>query len=141
VGIVVDRVVARVRQITGRDYRWIEWDECCADLGLVWVEVPELRKPAYLVGKLIVLRAGMRPMIRAFHAWEEIGHHLTVAGNREHWRTRLPGLQGELNVARFERRARDLRASLPADTTFAASFLPIDLPTPNVTGFTKDERQ
>lgn len=113
-GVATDAAVAAARRALGRDYHWLDWELCAADLGLTVVERLDLMAPAYLLGRLIVIRADLPPHVRAWYAWEEIAHHLTVAGNREHWRRALPGLQGELTLARFERLARDVRAVLPA---------------------------
>lgn len=112
-GIVVDVVVERFRETHGRRYHWFEWEACAAQLGLRATEMDGLTAPAYLYGNWIIIRAGMSQREKAWHAWEEIGHHLTVAGNRETWRTSLPGMQGELNVARFERLADGVRRELP----------------------------
>lgn len=113
-GLIADSVIAQMRQKYGRDYHWTEWEQCADDLGLSVAEIVGLEAPAYLFGPWIIVRAGLTPYIRAWWGWEEIGHHLTACGSREHWRRCLPGLQGELNVARFERAAHDVRLRLPA---------------------------
>lgn len=112
-GIVVDTVVARVHESTGRRFRWDEWEACCDALGLSSVEIRGLQARGYLLGSTVVLQAGMTARQRAETAWEEIGHSLTVVGNFRFWRSRLPGYQGKLTVRRFEGYARGVRDQLP----------------------------
>jgi len=112
-GIVVDSVIRRARAELGRDYHWTDWRQCCLDLGLGFIITGGIKKPAYLFLGNVFLRADLPPYVMAYYAWEEIGHYLTGTGNREFWRNSLPGIQGELNLARFERWADGIRRGLP----------------------------
>lgn len=112
-GLVVDSVIQRARADLGRTYHWTDWTTCCKDLGLGVMVTGEINRPAYLFLGHVFLRSDLPPYVMAYYAWEEIGHFLTGVGNREFWRHCLPGMQGELNVARFERWAAGVRRELP----------------------------
>ena len=112
-GVVTDSVIDRMAAFAGKRFHWTEWRECAATLELVVIEGRHLHRPAYIIERFLVFRAGLSERKTAELAWEEIGHHLTCAGNRAFWATSLPGMQGELTLARFERRAKDIAEQLP----------------------------
>lgn len=110
-GWIVEDIVRRVRADIGL-YRRREWRQFLTAIGLRYDfdELP-LRCNAIICDGEVIFRNGLTEDEIIHAAYHEAGHHLTVAGDVRLWRSRLGGMQGDLTVARFERRA-DLFAEL-----------------------------
>lgn len=111
---IVERALA---QLGDRRFRRSDYVGLANAFGLAVEHTDRIVKPAYLVGTTIYVRADQPPFTAAFYVREEIGHHLTVAGSREFWRSRP---QGEVTFQRFERLAHSVRRGIEA----AGIFLP-----------------
>lgn len=109
-GIVVDDVVSRIRQLTGPVYAhdW-EWFLDLMELDVWRCDLPA-EVPAFLHDDCIYIARGLDRASAAPWIWHEIGHAVLHAGGPGWWRTRP---QGWITVARFERQADEFARRFP----------------------------
>lgn len=109
-GMIVDDIVWRIRQLTGPVYahEW-EWFIDLMELEMWRCDLPE-HAPAFLHNDCIYIGRGIDPFVSAPYIWHEIGHAILHAGGPLWWAKRP---QGRLTVARFERQADDFARLFP----------------------------